>query len=159
MALNGAVHTSGQDINFLPATGLVITTALTGVTTTPVKLLSGAKYIAFQVRFVYGSGGTTAKFWLQTSFDGGATWCDIANLARTTASLNTVTVVTANLYFSNDTDHPIPAPILPLTLTDATLADNAKVDGVIGSRLRMKYTTTGTYAGSTTAYASAVVKG
>jgi len=150
MSLHADVHNNGQNINFLPATGLVITTALTAVATTPVELLTGAKYVAFQVRFVYGSGGTNAKFWLQTTFDGGSTWCDIANLARTTASLNTVVYVT----LMSGT-----AVATPTTLTDATLADNTIVQGLIGSQLRMKYTTTGTYAGATTAYASAVVKG
>lgn len=150
MALSAAIHNNGQDINFLGLTGLVITAALTAVTTTPVKILSGMKYVAFQVRFVYGSGGTTAKFWLQTTFDGGATWCDIANLARTTASLNTVvnTTLTAGTALAT-----------PTTFTDATLADNTIVQGLLGSQLRLKYTTTGIYAGSTTAFASAVVKG
>jgi hypothetical protein len=150
MALNGSVHTSGQYINFLPATGLVITAALSGVATTPVEILSGMKYVAFQVRFVYGSSGTTAKFWLQTTFDNGSTWCDIANLARTTASLNTVVSTT----LTSGT-----ALATPTTLTDGTLADNTIVQGLLGSQLRLKYTTTGTYAGSTTAFASAVVKG
>jgi hypothetical protein len=159
MALSAAVHNNGQNINFLGASGLVITTAVSATATTPVELLTGAKYIAFQVRFVYGSGGTTAKFFLQTTFDGGATWCDIAQHARTTASLNTVSAIVAQMYFSNDTDHPIPAPVIPYTLTDGTLGDNVVVQGLIGSQLRLKYVTTGTYAGSTTAYASAVVKG
>ena len=150
MAQNGEIHENGQNIDFLPATGLVITTALTAVTTTPVEVLTGMKYVAFQVRFVYGSSGTNAKFWLQTTFDSGRTWCDIACLARTTASLNTVVSTT----LTSGT-----ALATPTTLTDATLADNTIVQGLLGSQLRMKYTTTGTYAGSTTAYASAVVKG
>ncbi len=150
MALNAEVHSDGQNINFLGTTGLVITTALSGIATTPIEILSGMKYVAFQVRFVYGSGGTTAKFWLQTTFDGGTTWCDIACLARTTASLNTV----VNTTLTSGT-----ALATPTTLTDATLADNTIVQGLLGSQLRLKYTTTGTYAGSTTAYASAVVKG
>jgi len=150
MSANGALHSNGLDINFLGESGLVITTALTAIATDPVKILSGMKYVAFQVRFVYGSGGTTAKFWLQTTFDGGDTWCDIANLARTTASLNTV----VNTTLTSGT-----ALATPTTLTDATLADNTIVQGLLGSQLRLKYTTTGTYAGSTTAYASAVVKG
>jgi hypothetical protein len=99
---------------------------------------------------VYGSSGTTAKFWLQTTFDNGSTWCDIANLARTTASLNTVVSTT----LTSGT-----ALATPTTLTDGTLADNTIVQGLLGSQLRLKYTTTGTYAGSTTAFASAVVKG
>jgi hypothetical protein len=150
MSLNGEVHGDGLVINFLPAAGLVITTALTAVTTTPVELISGIKYVAFQVRFVYGSGGTNAKFWLQTTFDSGSTLLDIACLASTTASLNTVvsTTLTAGTALAT-----------PTTLTDGTLADNTIVQGLLGSQLRMKYTTTGTYAGSTTVYASAVVKG
>jgi hypothetical protein len=150
MALNGAVHTSGQDINFLGTSGVVITTAVSAITTTPVKLLSGMKYVAFQVKFTYGSSGTTAKFWLQTTFDNGVTWCDIANIARTTASLNTVVSVTLEAGT---------ALVTPTTLTDASLADNTIVQGLLGSQLRLKYTTTGTYAGSTTAWAYAVVKG
>lgn len=55
-----------------------ITTAVTGVTTTPVVDLEGLQELIAQCVFVYGSGGTQADFFLQTSFDAGTTWTDVA---------------------------------------------------------------------------------
>lgn len=116
-----------------------ITTAVTGTTSTAIDLPANIRNLTVQCNFTYGSGGTTAKFWVQTSFDKGTTWVDIANFAHTTASLNRV----YNLSSST-------AVTTVYTVTDAALADNTCKDGLIGDRIRVKYTTTGTYAGGTT---------
>lgn len=126
---------------------LTITTALTAQTSTAVDIGPDVLSLAVQYTFTYGSGGTTAKFWLQTTLDGGTTWIDIANWAGTTASetrafnLSALTAVTTQY-----------------TVTDGTLTDDTAKDGIIGTKLRLKYTTTGTYAGSTSMKVTVVPK-
>lgn len=123
----------------LPQT--TIAAAVTGVVTDPVllgQIPNNATYFSLQALFNYGSGGTTAKAWVQTSFDGGTTWCDIVNFAFTTAAGTKVGAVSASV-----------AAAAPAACTDATLADNTMNNGLIGDRIRLKYTTTGTYGGAT----------
>ena len=86
--------------------------------------------------FLYGAGGTTVKAWVQTSFDGGATWMDIANFAFTTAAAKRAHHLTA----------PVNATIV--TPGDATLGDGLLVNSFLGPLFRVKYTTTGTYSGA-----------
>jgi hypothetical protein len=125
---------------------VAISTAVTGLTTTPVAIPTIAA--PFQQRdsvtgltlyatFAYGSGGTTAKAWVQTSFDGGVTWMDIASFAFTTAAAQRVYHLTAV------------AVTAIATPTEGTLANNTSVNGFLGGQFRVKYTTTGTYAGAT----------
>jgi len=91
-----------------------------------------------QGKLTYGSGGTTIDAWVQTSLDGGVTWCDVANFHFTTASarfvfnLSSTTVITTQA-----------------TPTDGTMAANTSSSGLIGPRWRVKYSSTGTYAGTT----------
>lgn len=125
-----------------------ILTAVTGLVTPSIENLGGMLALLIQGNFTYGSGGTTAKFWLQTSCDQGVTWNDIANFAFTTAS--------ARRQYNLSALTPKTSIITP---TDATLADNTSVDGILGDRLRLKYTTTGTYAGTTTFFFTCDVKG
>lgn len=95
--------------------------------------------VAIQGKFTYGSGGTSADAWVQTSLDGGVTWNDVCNFhfllasARFIFNLSSLTVNTTQV-----------------TPTDGTLAANTAKDGVIGPEWRVKYTTVGTYAGNTT---------
>lgn len=124
-----------------------ITTAVTGSTSTPITDLDGMKYVAAQAIFVRGSGGSTAKFYLQTSLDGGTTWTDIACWSFTTSSSTKFHVVKAVIAVSANQ-----------SIQDAALTANTILDGVLGDRLRIKYTTTGTYA-TTTIKIDAVVKG
>lgn len=145
MALSGAQYGDGANLTLLDTT--TITAAVTGTTTTPVTDLDGTKYIGVIGVFTYGSGGTTLKVWLQTTFDNGTTWVDVLNFAFTTASLTKVGSVAAYI------------GLTPATNTDATLADNTANQGLIGDQIRLKYTSTGIYAASTTIKVSAVVKG
>lgn len=109
-----------------------------GTTTIDIgRLPDGAKHISLQANFTYGSGGTTFKAYLQTSFDGGSTWTDIASLAHATTSLRRAVGL----------DLEVAAVVT--TATDATLTDNTKVDGLCGQLLRIKHVTVGTYADST----------
>lgn len=141
----------GRRVTILPAK--TITTALTGDTSgvgsaSGVTIGTGVKYLGFQGVFTYGSGGTTAKLWIQTSFDGGTTWFDVGNMAFTTATLTKVGAVGAHIVAA-----------APATPTDATLADNTINNGLLGDRVRVKLTTTGTYAGGTTLKVDIVAKG
>jgi hypothetical protein len=116
-----------------------VTAAQAAQTTTPVVGLFGLRGLMVQAAFVYGSGGTTAKYWIQTSLDAGASWIDVMCFAFTTATAKKVSGVRMDI-----------ALAAGITPTDGTLADNTILDGLLGDRIRVKYTTVGTYAGSST---------
>lgn len=120
------------------------TAALTGVAAgtgyTPVVGIPWARYLVLHANFTYGSGGTTAKVWVQTSIDGGVSWFDIANFAFTTATAKKVSTVVI------DPTTPLTAGTTPAS---AALADNTVLNGVIGDRIRALVTTTGIYAATT----------
>lgn len=122
-----------------------ITTAVTAATTPQVYVLGGnaaplsGLFLSsiIQFNFTYGSGGTSGSFYAQTSFDGGVTWCDVANIGVTTASGIKIFNLSAS------------AAAGPLTPTDGSLTANTAVASFMGPIWRIKYTTVGTYAGST----------
>lgn len=105
-----------------------------------------ARTVSVEALFLYGAGGTTCKAFLQTSMDGGATWCDIACFAFTTAAATKVASVTAMV-----------ASAAPAALTDGTLTDNTLANGILGDRIRLKMISTGTYTGATSLTVSAVI--
>lgn len=115
-----------------------ITAAVSATVVTGHDNLYAMMGLALEANFDYGSGGTSAKAYIQTSLDEGVTWIDIACFAFTTSDL----VKVANL--SGRT--PVTTVFSP---TDGALGDNTVKDGVLGDRLRVKYVTTGTYGGST----------
>lgn len=123
-----------------------ITTALNEAQT-PIVDLDGATAVTVQARLAYGSGGTTAKVYVQTSLDQGVTWMDVACLAFAAAGATKVVNLSALT--------PRTVPALP---TDGALADDTVVDGVLGDRLRTRIITTGTYAGSTLVSVRAAVR-
>lgn len=109
--------------------------------------LSGVVSATAQAVFTYGSGGTTAKFFLQNSLDG-ANWYDVACFAFTTSSATRL----ASVAHGGGT-----ALITP---TDGSLTDSTALAVVpLGSDWRVKQITTGTYAGSTTIAIHLVTKG
>lgn len=124
-----------------------VTTAVTGSATTARVVPVSASVVALQINFTYGSGGTSAKYYVQTSLDGGTTWVDIACFALTTSTARRVSVV-----------HLATAVTANTTPSDGALTDNTILNGVIGDRFRVKRTTVGTYAGGTTVVITAVVK-
>lgn len=128
-----------------PAT---IGAAAAGVLSTPVTDLAAMEFVTLQATFAYGAGGTTVKAWAQTSFDQGATWVDIASFAFTTAAAKKISSVRATTVVA-----------AAYVGTDATLADDTIKDGLLGDRLRVKFTSTGTYTGATSLAVYAVVKG
>lgn len=112
-----------------------ITTALTTQIYTAIEDLDGMTEAAIQAIFTYGSGGTTAIVKVQTSFDGGELWHDIARMDFATTSA----VKYANLS----------ARLSKAVTSYADLSAEGVFDAVLGDRLRAVVTTTGTYAGST----------
>ena len=92
----------------------------------------------FQIDFNYGSNGTTCKVYIQTTLDQGTTWIDVSATALTTASATKI------INLSGLTPKTTAA-----TPADGALTDDTALDGVLGDRWRVKITSTGTYAGST----------
>jgi hypothetical protein len=86
--------------------------------------------------FTYGSGGTTTKCFIQTTFDN-ITWIDIANFSFSTSSLNKIHNISRRENVTN------------YTPSDGALGDNTVQTGILGTKLRVKYVTTGTYADDT----------
>lgn len=128
---------NAQNLILLGST--TITTAVTAVTTTPIDMLSGMKHLVCEAIFTYGSGGTTAKFWVQTTFDRGTTWVDVMSFAFTTATASKISAISMCIAPATQAFAP----------TDGSLTDNTIIQGALGNQLRLKYTTTGTYGGST----------
>jgi len=124
-----------------------ITTAVSASTTTPLTALAAMETVTLEAIFTYGSGGTSTDAWVQTSLDQGATWIDICNVHYTTSSAKTV--------YNLSSLTPVTTAYTP---TDGTLSANTSKDGILGDRLRVKYTTVGTYAGGTTLQIAVVVK-
>jgi hypothetical protein len=120
---------------------LAITTALTAQTSPVLQYRSGAvpSHATIEASFTYGSGGTSADAWVQTSVDGGNTWIDVVDFHFTTSTANAVCNLNAQT-----------AVITIYTPTDGTLSANTTKDGIIGPQWRVKYTTVGTYGGGTT---------
>jgi len=124
-----------------------ITTALTAAVRGPFVGLYGMKNLAIEANFVYGSGGTTLKVWIQTSLDGGSNWIDIANFAFVTTSARKVTTLA------------IATAAATITPVDGSLGDDLEVDGILGDQIRAKITSVGTYAGGTTLDVNFIPKG
>lgn len=114
---------------------LAVTTALTGVAQTPIQNLEGILAATIEAKLSYGSGGTSLKAWVQVTIDDGQTWMDIACFAFTTASAIKVVNLSALT--------PVTTAFAP---SDGAMADDTVKDGVLGSAMRVKLTSTGTYA-------------
>jgi hypothetical protein len=133
-----------------------ITTALTsevitsgvsaqGVAQSFIGRLEGATAATFQANFTWGSGGTTLKVDIETTFDQGTSWIPICRFAFTTASAEKVANVSGLT--------PKIAAYTPIALSD-----DVCVDGILGDRLRAKVTSTGTYAGNTSVSVRASIR-
>jgi hypothetical protein len=124
-----------------------ITTAQTAALKTSIGNIQKAKSIALYCNFVYGSGGTSNDVYVQTSFDESLTWVDVANFHHTTSSL-------ARCYNLTSV-----TPVTTVyTVTDGSLTNNTSKDGLLGRHWRVKFTSVGTYAGSTTLQVYAIAK-
>jgi hypothetical protein len=122
------VYSLGDLVVTSPPAAAQAGTAITG--------LGGILRATLQVRFLYGSGGTSGTHYVQTTLDQGQTWIDIAAITFTTASKNVV------LNFSALTPRTS-----QLTPSDGALAADTALDGVLGDQFRTKTIWSGTYAG------------
>lgn len=123
-----------------------ISVTVTAQVTSTVAPRAAADSLGIYAIFTRAAGGATAKAWVQTSFDGGTTWMDIASFAFTTSSADRAYNLTRAAVTS------IATP------TDGTLTDNTAVNGFLGGVFRVKYSivggTNGTpYTGSFKIYA------
>lgn len=101
--------------------------------------LAGMTSVTLSVNFEYGgSGGTSVKAYIQTSFDQGVSAVDVACVAFTTVA--GVRILNLSGLTPRTTE---------LTPTDGALADDTAIDGILGDRFRVKLVTTGLYSGST----------
>jgi len=124
---------------------LALTQPLAGVSLAPVVVHGGVRALDLQARLdVVGSPGTSAKAWVQTSIDGGATWCDLACFAFAASSA----AKTARL--------PGVSLKSPAAVADGSLADDSVSDGPFGERFRVKVTSVGTYGAGTTLTLAAI---
>jgi hypothetical protein len=117
-------------------TNSVITAGVSsaGVAQAYVDHLEDMEALSLFVNFVWGSAGTTCIVIVQTTYDD-VNWVDIARFDFATASASKV----ANL-----------SGFLSKGITSVSaLAAEGVNDGVLGSKLRAKVTSTGTYAGNT----------
>jgi hypothetical protein len=124
-----------------------ITTAATA-TGSPFQIRTGPQQnggplsVAFQKLFTYGSGGTNVQAYLQTSFDGGNTWADVLAWAVNTTASDARPFVN---WVNN-----LAAAAVAVATTDGTMTTNTVNAGMFGLWWRVKYVSTGTYAGNTT---------
>ena len=120
----------------------VTLTAPVNVTTTSplqIRRLTLPTNVTINCIFTYGSDGTSADTYVQTSLDGGGTWIDVAQCHALTTSLNQI------FNLSNKT-----VITTPPAVTDGSMTANTSVSGIIGGQWRVKYKSSGTYAGGTT---------
>src|SRR5947209_1520653 len=109
------------------------TTAIASVAQTPIQNLEGMIAATLLLKFSYGSGGTSAKAYVQITLDDGVTWIDVA--CRAWTNVNETKVINLSGL----------TPIAAFTPSDGAMADNTLQDGVLGSAMRVKLLTTGTY--------------
>lgn len=96
--------------------------------------LGATEHLVAQAKFTYGSGGTSAKFYIQTSLDGQVTWFDIICFAFTNESARKIGHATLGVEEANPED-----------IEDAELQDNMSRNGVMGDVFRIKYVIVGSY--------------
>src|SRR5215469_3518469 len=138
-------------MNLLPATA--ITAAISTPVVTPWVPLNGTpRNLTIQANFAYGSGGTSVDAYIQTSLDGKQTATDIANFHFTTSSQR----FACNISTTSPAGTPLGSSTAPdkqtpnLALTDGSMSNNTAQDGILGPYVRVKYKSSGTYAGGST---------
>jgi hypothetical protein len=107
----------------------------------------GMLALLVQMRLAYGSGGTSIKVYLQTTFDSSNTPIDIACFTFLLASAVKLRNFSALTPKATD-----------VTPSDGALADDTSVDGVLGTKFRLKVVSLGTYGTSTQLVADMVAR-
>ncbi len=125
--------------NLLPKITITAAATVTSPRVAQARRSDGPQHLSIEAQFVYGSAGTSAIAYVQTSFDGGATWMDVAALGFLTTTANKVVNLSSMT--------PVTTPVTP---GDGALTVNTVQDGVFGDQWRVKVVSLGTYAGGTT---------
>lgn len=112
-----------------------ITVPLSAEAQTVIDSLDGMTAISLEASLAYGSGGATCIAVVQTSFDGGTTYRDIARFDFATATA----VKQCNLE----------GLLSKAIAAYVALASEGVIDGMLGDRLRVVITSTGTYVNTT----------
>jgi hypothetical protein len=112
-----------------------ITTAKTAEAQTAITDLDGMSGLSLLCELLGASGGSTISAWVQTSLDGGTTWLDIALFTFTTSAAKKWCVL----------QNAAAKAIASYT----ALAVEGVNDGLLGDRLRVVLTSTGTYTNTT----------
>lgn len=99
--------------------------------------LGSVEHIIAQARFRYTSGGTSARFYLQSSLDNELTWFDVICFSFALTSRRVIASASLGVEEAN-----------PETIEDGTLADNTARQGVLGDVFRIKYKIVGDYVDS-----------
>jgi hypothetical protein len=110
-----------------------------------VALAPGTRSVGVESKFVRAAGGTSCKVYLQTTFDDGATWVDIAAHAFLITTASKLSSVKGNIATA--------AAVVP---GDGILTDDTILDGVLGDRIRAKVIVAGTYSGASSITVCAV---
>jgi len=128
-----------------------ITTAQAGSAPVIVTGLAKAKSLGIYCNFIYGAAGTTADVYVQTSFDGGLTWCDVCNFHNL--------LVSNRLYFNICSSTPVTTEdVINDVSTGSPIPNNTCKDGIVGDQWRAWLVTTGTYTTNTTVQVFAVAR-
>lgn len=104
----------------------------------------GPTSLTLQMTFARAAGGTSVDAYVQTSFNGGASWVDIAQFSLATTAAVKILNLTSNT-----------AVTTQYTGTDGGMTANTCKDGVLGDLFRVKYVTAGTYTGASYFYIDA----
>jgi hypothetical protein len=146
LGLSGSAWAQVQNraVTLLPVT--TIGAAGTYLAPDVVRVPFGTKAAAIESAFIRAAGGTSCKVFLQTSFDNGATWVDIAQHAFLTTTASKVSAVRLDIALAGG-----------YTPTDGTLADDTIKDGLLGDRLRVKFIVAGTYTGASSVASTVVL--
>jgi hypothetical protein len=81
-----------------------------------------------------GTAGTSMQWWLQTSFDGGGSWCDAMSFTHSAAGR------ACGIVLSNPT-----AGVAAAAPTDGTMLTGVVQNGIFAGLWRVKYTSIGTW--------------
>lgn len=100
--------------------------------------LGATEHLLAQAAFDHGSGGTSAKFYIQSSLDKEVSWFDVICFAFTTSSARKLASATLG-----------DEEVNPENAEDGTLPDNTTFHGVLGDVFRVKYKIVGVYANTT----------
>lgn len=115
------------------ALGVAAANQVTGVSCPD---LDSQRGVLLQANCVGPTGGTSIDAYVQTSADGGETWYDVANFHFTTSA--------GIKAFNLSSKTPVTSQA---ALASASLSANTALDGLLGDRLRVLWTSVGTYTG------------